>query len=154
MEKIALLCDICGGSLAMHEGGEYAVCEMCGMKYYTGRLREKVQEIRGSVVVEGSVNVEGLANFNNLVWRGNDLYNEGEWKDALIYYNRPPDTIRGLRRPSGPCRLHVRLSLRQVRPGFGHWWSILLCHSHPRLHTWWHPSQRSYSRRKFPAALS
>lgn len=46
-----LRCDICGGSLVMQEGGESVICESCGMKYSSARMREKVQEIRGVVSV-------------------------------------------------------------------------------------------------------
>lgn len=55
MEKIALRCDLCGGSLEMQPGGQTAKCEFCGTKYSIGRLREKIQEIRGTVSVEGVV---------------------------------------------------------------------------------------------------
>ena len=55
MEKIALRCDLCNGSLEMQPGGQTAICEFCGTKYSIGRLREKIQEIRGTVSVEGVV---------------------------------------------------------------------------------------------------
>ena len=58
MEKIALKCDVCGGTLTMQPGGQGAICEYCGMNYAIGRLREKVQEIRGTVKVEGVVKTE------------------------------------------------------------------------------------------------
>lgn len=58
MEKIALKCDVCGGTLTMQPGGQGAVCEYCGMNYAIGRLREKVQEIRGTVKVEGVVKTQ------------------------------------------------------------------------------------------------
>lgn len=55
MEKVALRCDLCNGSLEMQPGGQTAICEFCGTKYSIGRLREKIQEIRGTVSVEGVV---------------------------------------------------------------------------------------------------
>ena len=36
-------------------GGQVAVCESCGVRYSIGRMREKVQEITGTVRVEGAV---------------------------------------------------------------------------------------------------
>lgn len=53
MEK--LKCDICGGSIMVQPGGQVAVCESCGVRYSIGRMREKVQEITGTVRVEGAV---------------------------------------------------------------------------------------------------
>lgn len=55
MEKIALRCDICNGALEMQAGGQFAVCEYCGTKYSLGRLRDKIQEIQGTVNVNGVV---------------------------------------------------------------------------------------------------
>lgn len=50
-----LRCDICGGNLIIQSGGNLAVCDCCGVQYSTERMREKVQEIRGSVQVEGEI---------------------------------------------------------------------------------------------------
>ena len=55
MEKIALRCDVCNGSLTMQPGGQFAICDYCGTKYALPRLREKIQEIRGTVFVAGVV---------------------------------------------------------------------------------------------------
>lgn len=51
----ALICDACGAKLVMGAGGKTASCEFCGLQYSLERLREKVQEIKGSVSIEGSV---------------------------------------------------------------------------------------------------
>ena len=48
-------CDVCGGNLQMDAGGKTATCQFCGMQYSVERMREKIQEIRGTVKVEGSV---------------------------------------------------------------------------------------------------
>ena len=57
----ALVCDICGGNLAMDASGEFAVCESCGMKHTKERVRTKVQEIQGVVeVTKGEVEKERL----------------------------------------------------------------------------------------------
>ena len=50
-----LVCDVCGGNLQMDTGGKTATCQCCGMQYSIERMREKIQEIRGTVKVEGSV---------------------------------------------------------------------------------------------------
>lgn len=42
----------------MQPGGQLAVCDSCGMQYSTGRIREKVQEIKGVVSVEGTVQTQ------------------------------------------------------------------------------------------------
>ena len=55
MDKIILKCDVCGSPLTMQSGGQSAACEYCGMQYAIPRLREKIQEIRGTVSVEGVV---------------------------------------------------------------------------------------------------
>lgn len=47
----ALKCDVCGAALKMHDSGQYATCEYCGMIHSLDRVRAKVQEIRGSVEV-------------------------------------------------------------------------------------------------------
>lgn len=49
-----LECDICGGKLIMHAAG-MAACDSCGMEYSKESLREKVQEIKGTVKIEGAV---------------------------------------------------------------------------------------------------
>ena len=50
-----LVCDVCGGNLQMDASGKTATCQFCGMQYSIERMREKIQEIRGTVKVEGSV---------------------------------------------------------------------------------------------------
>ena len=54
----AMICDICGGSLIMDVSGDFAVCECCGLKHSSDRLRTKIQEIRGTVSISGTVKVE------------------------------------------------------------------------------------------------
>ena len=57
----ALVCDICGGNLAMDASGEFAICESCGMKHTKERVRTKVQEIQGVVeVTKGEAEKERL----------------------------------------------------------------------------------------------
>ncbi len=54
-----LVCDICGGKLVMGAGG-IAVCESCGMEYSPERMKEKVQEVRGTVKIDTSDRVKNL----------------------------------------------------------------------------------------------
>lgn len=49
----ALVCDLCGGKLVMGVGG-IAVCDSCGMEYSADRMKEKVQEIKGTVRVDNT----------------------------------------------------------------------------------------------------
>lgn len=53
----ALVCDLCGGKLVMGAGG-IAVCDSCGMEHSADRMKEKVQEIKGTVRVDNSHMVE------------------------------------------------------------------------------------------------
>lgn len=49
----ALVCDLCGGKLIMGAGG-IATCESCGMEHSADRMKEKVQEIKGTVRVDNT----------------------------------------------------------------------------------------------------
>lgn len=49
----ALVCDLCGGKLIMGPGG-IAVCDSCGMEYSPERMKEKVQEIKGTVRIDNT----------------------------------------------------------------------------------------------------
>lgn len=80
-----LRCDICGGILTMQSNGKTAVCDSCGMQYSVERLREKVQEIKGTVSVEGTVQTQDA----DFIVRGGVLerYN-GNDTDVVI-----PDSV-------------------------------------------------------------
>ncbi len=41
-----LKCDICSGALVMQEGGTQLICEVCGVKYTTERIREKAATLQ------------------------------------------------------------------------------------------------------------
>ena len=69
-----LQCDICGGKLEMQAGGRTAVCQCCGMTYSVERLREKVQEITGTVRVDGPVQARQTGTKEDIA----------QWK-ALVY---------------------------------------------------------------------
>lgn len=49
----ALVCDLCGGKLVMGAGG-VAVCDSCGMEHSADRMKEKVQEVKGTVRVDNT----------------------------------------------------------------------------------------------------
>jgi len=87
----ALQCDICGGSLTMDTGGEFATCESCTMKHDTRRLQQKVQEIRGIVKIDGSVQVEGLANIDNLLVRAKEFLDKDDYAKANEYCQKVLD---------------------------------------------------------------
>lgn len=54
-------------------------------------MREKVQEIKGTVSIEGEVNVAGIANVENLLVRAREFEAEGDCAKAEEYYNRVLD---------------------------------------------------------------
>lgn len=77
----ALVCDICGGKLVMGAGG-IAVCDSCGMEYSIDRMREKVQEIRGTIRVDNS---HMIKNYLELATNAYDADNNAE---AESYCNK------------------------------------------------------------------
>ena len=77
----ALTCDICGGKLKMGKG-KIAVCESCGMEHSVERVREKIQEIKGTVHVDSAHLVE---NFYSLA---TDAFQTGNYADAERYCNK------------------------------------------------------------------
>lgn len=40
-----LKCDICSGGLSMDPSGEFAICELCGMKHTKKKMKQKAQEL-------------------------------------------------------------------------------------------------------------
>lgn len=82
-----LQCEICGGRLIGKAGGIFE-CDSCGMEYDTSWVKEKVQEIRGTVKVEGTVEVTGTvqmdtsANRDALLKRAFMMLEEGNWEKA------------------------------------------------------------------------
>lgn len=70
----ALVCDLCGGKLIMGAGG-IAVCDSCGMEHSADRMKEKVQEIKGTVRVDNSHMIE---NYLVMALRARDADNKAE----------------------------------------------------------------------------
>lgn len=77
----ALVCDICGGKLAMGTGG-IAVCDSCGMEHTKERMQEKVQEIKGVVRIDNSHMIE---NYLSMAQNAYDSTNQAE---AESYCNK------------------------------------------------------------------
>lgn len=77
----ALVCDICGGKLAMGSGG-IAVCDSCGMEHTKERMQEKVQEIKGAVRIDNSHMTD------NWMKMGNAAASAGNHKEAYEYFTK------------------------------------------------------------------
>lgn len=77
----ALVCDICGGKLIIGAGG-IAVCNSCGMEHSVDRMKEKVQEIKGTVQIDNSHMVE---NYLKMAQSAKDVGNHSE---AESYCNK------------------------------------------------------------------
>lgn len=77
----ALVCDLCGGKLIMGAGG-IATCDSCGMEHSADRMKEKVQEIKGTVRVDNSHLVD------NYLEMANNAYNADNNAEAESYCNK------------------------------------------------------------------
>lgn len=77
----ALVCDICGGKLVMGSGG-IAVCDSCGMEHSPDRMKEKVQEIKGTVQVDNSHMIDSWMKM------GNSASEAGNHKEAYDYFTK------------------------------------------------------------------
>lgn len=77
----ALVCDLCGGKLVMGAGG-MAVCDSCGMEHSADRMKEKVQEIKGTVRVDNTHMIE------NYLEMANNAYDAGNNAEAESYCNK------------------------------------------------------------------
>lgn len=77
----ALVCDLCGGKLIMGASG-IATCESCGIEHSADRMKEKVQEIKGTVRVDNSHMVE---NYLEIARTAKDAGNNAE---AESYCNK------------------------------------------------------------------
>ena len=77
----ALVCDLCGGKLVMGSGG-IAICDSCGMEHSADRMKEKVQEIKGTVRVDNSHMVD------NWMKMGTSAAQAGNNKEAYEYFTK------------------------------------------------------------------
>lgn len=76
-----LTCDICGGKLVVGSNG-LAVCDSCGMEHSIDRIREKVQEIKGTVRLD---NTHMIGNYLEIA---NNAYNAGNNAESESYCNK------------------------------------------------------------------
>jgi len=81
---MVLKCDICGGKLIMGAGGN-STCDSCGLEYTPDRLKEKAQEIKGSVAVSN------IASSDSLMMRGNSYLESQEWDKSIEYFDKVLD---------------------------------------------------------------
>lgn len=87
----ALVCDICGGKLIMKSGG-VATCDSCGLEYSMDRVKEKVQEIKGTVVVDNSHLIENYYQIATNSYEAEN-YAESELYCNKIIENDPTNTL-------------------------------------------------------------
>lgn len=77
----ALVCDICGGKLVIGAGG-IAVCDSCGMEHSPYRMKEKVQEVKGTVRVDNTHLID------NWLKMGMAAAQAGNNKEAYDYFTK------------------------------------------------------------------
>jgi Chromosome segregation ATPases len=77
----ALVCDICGGKLIVGAGG-VATCESCGMVHSPERMKEKIQEIHGTVRIDNSHLIQ------NYLEMANNAIDSSNNSEAESYCNK------------------------------------------------------------------
>ena len=95
----ALQCEFCGGKLITKAGG-ICECDSCGMEFDKTWVKEKIQEIKGTVKVEGTVDVKGTVKIEgpievkginsaaSLVHLGNMALEDEEYEEAEIFFDK------------------------------------------------------------------
>lgn len=87
MEVKKLICDVCGGQIEMQLGGK-GICTSCGTPYSAEIIKDKIQEIRGTVKVDGPVEtVKGDAEKERLLNMANNCKEKERYDDAIEIYN-------------------------------------------------------------------
>lgn len=82
MEVKKLVCDVCGGQIEMQSGGK-GVCTSCGTPYSAEIIKDKIQEIRGTVKVDGPVEtVKGDAEKERLIKTAQECFRKGAVDEA------------------------------------------------------------------------
>lgn len=79
----ALVCDLCGGKLVMGAGG-IATCDSCGMEHSADRMKEKVQEIKGTVRVDNSHMVENYLELASTAYKTNNYVETESYANKTI----------------------------------------------------------------------
>lgn len=88
----ALQCEFCGGKLITKAGG-ICECDSCGMEFDKTWVKEKIQEIKGTVKVEGTVQVAGTVqvdrglNLENQLQRGQLALEDKRWVEAEKFFD-------------------------------------------------------------------
>lgn len=77
----APVCDLCGGKLVMSAGG-IAICDNCGMEYSSDRMREKILEIKGTVVIDNNHMID------NYLEMADNAFDAGNNQEAEAYCNK------------------------------------------------------------------
>ena len=89
----ALVCDLCGGKLIMGSGG-IAVCDSCGVEHSPERMKEKIQEIKGTVRIDNTHMIDSWMNM------GLSAAKSGNNKEAYDYFTKvievQPDNWRAI----------------------------------------------------------
>lgn len=85
----ALTCDLCGGKLVMGAGG-IATCDDCGMEHSSERMKEKVQELKGTVQgnKETTVRTDNTHNIDNYLEMAQNAYNSNNQSETELYCNK------------------------------------------------------------------
>ena len=98
----ALQCEFCGGKLITKAGG-ICECDSCGMEFDKTWVKEKIQEIKGTVKVEGNVEVTGSVKVDgavevkgsvskeSLLKRAQLALEDRDWKSAADYFEKVLD---------------------------------------------------------------
>ncbi len=82
MEVKKLVCDVCGGQIEMQAGGKGA-CTSCGTPYSADIMKEKIQEIKGTVKIDGAVEiVNGNAEKDRLIKTAQECFRKGAVDEA------------------------------------------------------------------------
>ncbi len=82
MEVKKLVCDVCGGQIEMQLGGK-GICTSCGTPYSADIIKDKIQEIRGTVKVDGPVEtVKGDAEKERLIKTAQECFRKGALNEA------------------------------------------------------------------------
>lgn len=89
----ALVCDLCGGKLTMGSGG-IAICESCGMEHSPDRMKEKVQEVKGTVRVDNSHMIENYLEMANRAYQSSNNAEAEKYCNKIIEIE--PDNYQAL----------------------------------------------------------
>lgn len=99
MEVKKLVCDVCGGQIEMQSGGK-GVCTSCATPYSAEIIKDKIQEIRGTVKIDGPVEiVRGDAEKERLLKSAESHYSLGNYKESIELFSQVteqyPDNFDG-----------------------------------------------------------